>query len=89
MKAEAIPLGQQLLDQEAALDKQFASRSVTAETLKAATAQIGATQAELRNTHLKYHLETVQLLSAEQIRQYATLRGYGSDAPVQHHQHHR
>jgi hypothetical protein len=89
MKAEAIPLGQQLLDQEAALDRQFASRAVTAETLKAATAQIGATQAELRNTHLKYHLEMVQLLSAEQIRQYAVLRGYGSGAPAEHQHQHR
>jgi hypothetical protein len=89
MKAEAIPLGHKLVDQEAALDQQFASRAVTADSLKAATAQIGATQAELRNTHLKYHLETVQLLSAEQIERYAALRGYGSGAPAQHHRHHR
>ena len=58
MKAEAVPLGEKLLAQEAALDQQFASHSITAESLKAATAEIGATEAQLRNTHLKYHLQT-------------------------------
>src|SRR6202165_5722338 len=33
MKAEAIPLGARLIEQEAALDKQFASRTVTPESL--------------------------------------------------------
>ena len=68
MKAEAVPLGEKLLAQEMALDQQFANHSITAESLKAATAQIGATQAELRNTHLKYHLQTAQVLSAEQMQ---------------------
>jgi hypothetical protein len=40
MKTEAVPLGAKLLDQEAALDQQFANHSITPETLKAATAQI-------------------------------------------------
>lgn len=84
MKAEAVPLGRKLLDEETALDQQFAARSVTPESLKAATTQIGQTQAELRNTHLKYHLETVKILSAEQMQHYAALRGYASDAPMQH-----
>jgi hypothetical protein len=86
MKAEAVPLGARLLDQEAALDQQFANHSITPETLKAATVQIGATQAELRNTHLKYHLQTTQRLTHEQMQRYAVLRGYGSSTPM--HQHH-
>jgi hypothetical protein len=88
MKAEALPLGAKLLSEEAALDQQFASHSVTTETLKDATAQIGVTQAELRNTHLKYHLQTAQILTADQMQHYATLRGYGADMPMQH-QHHK
>ena len=84
MKAEAVPLGAKLLEQEAALDQQFANHSVTAESLKATTAQIGVTQAELRNTHLKYHLQTAAILSAEQMQHYSMLRGYGSE-PMQHH----
>ena len=84
MKAEAVPLGEELLAQEMALDQQFASHSITADSLTAATAQIGTTEAQLRNTHLKYHLRTAQILSAEQIQHYSTLRGFGSE-PMQHH----
>ena len=87
MKAEAIPLGTRLLDEEAKLDQQFASHSITAETLKAETAEIGATQAQLRNAHLKYHLRTAQILTPDQMRRYSVLRGYGSTIPMQH-QHH-
>jgi hypothetical protein len=85
MKAEAVPLGEKLLAQEMALDQQFASHSITAESLKAATAQIGTTQAQLRNTHLKYHLQTAQILSAEQMQHYSMLRGYGSEQMRHHH----
>jgi hypothetical protein len=85
MKAEAVPLVERLLEQEAALDQQFASRSVTPESLKAATTAIGVTQGELRDTHLKYHLQTAQILSAEQMQHYSVLRGYGSVVPMQHH----
>jgi Spy/CpxP family protein refolding chaperone len=84
MKAEAIPLGATLLDQEATLDRQFADHSITPEALKAETARIGATQAELRNTHLKYHLQTERILTHEQMQQYSGLRGYGSAGATQH-----
>jgi hypothetical protein len=40
-RAEAVALGERLLEQEAVLDQQFASRSVTPERLKAVTAAIG------------------------------------------------
>jgi len=85
MKAEAVPLGARLLGEEAALDQQFVDHSITPEILQAATAQIGATQAELRNTHLKYHLQTARILTHDQMQRYSALRGYGSSAPVHHH----
>jgi len=85
MKAEAVPLGLKLLEQESALDQLFATHSVSAENLKTATEQIGVTQAALRDTHLKYHLQTAQILSAEQMQHYSVLRGYGSGVPMQHH----
>ena len=88
MKAEAIPLGSKLIEQEADLDKQFASQTVTPESLKASTAAVAATQGVLRETHLKYHLSTVALLSSDQMRRYVELRGYGAQAaPMQHHHH--
>src|SRR5215472_13669638 len=87
MKAEAVPLGEKLLGQETALDRLFASHAITAENLKTVTADIGVTQAALRDTHLKYHLATAQILSAEQMHRYAMLRGYGAGGTMQH-QHH-
>ncbi len=87
MKAEALPVGAKLIEQETELDRLFASRSITPETLKAATAAIAATQGELRETHLKYHLFTVPLLTQDQIRRYGELRGYGQGhgMPRMHH----
>jgi hypothetical protein len=84
MKAEAVPLGATLIEQEADLDKQFASRTVTPESLKASTAAVAKTQGALRETHLKYHLLTVAILTPGQMQRYAELRGYG-DKPVHHH----
>jgi len=88
LQAEAVPLGAKLLEQEASLDHQFASHVVTPESLKATTKAIGMTQGELRNTHLKYHLQTAQILTADQMQKYSALRGYGSTAPMQHDHHH-
>ena len=84
MKAEALPLGARLIEQEADLDRQFATRTVTPESLKASTAAIAVTQGALRETHLKYHLSTVDLLSPAQLHRYAELRGY-ADKPTHHH----
>jgi len=85
MKAEAVPVGRQLLAQEADLDREFADRTITAERLTAAIVAIGETQARLRATHLKYHLLTPAILTESQVRQYGELRGYGGG----HGQNHR
>jgi hypothetical protein len=77
MKAETIPLGGRLIDQEAELDDLFATRQVTPTRLAKATDALGRTQGMLRAAHLKYHLTTAALLSEEQIRRYGELRGYG------------
>jgi len=76
MKGEAVPLGERLIAQEAGLDKEFASKTITAATLATSTEAIGSTHAALRQTHLKYHLSTVQVLTPAQIQRYAELRGY-------------
>ena len=85
MKAEAIPIGERLIGQEEALDRLFASHTVTSAALQVATAQIGETQARLREAHLKYHLSTVALLQPQQLERYATLRGYAGGASEHHH----
>ena len=83
MKAEAIPLGSRLIEQEGDLDRKFADRTVTPESLKASTAAIAETLGVLRDTHLKYHLSTAEILTPPQMARYAQLRGYGGG-----HQHH-
>ena len=84
MKAEAMPLGARLIGQEGDLDRQFATRTVTPESLKASTAAVAATQGALRETHLRYHLSTVAVLSPAQLQRYAELRGYAA-RPMHHH----
>jgi hypothetical protein len=86
MRQEALPLGARLIQQEVELDRQFAARTVTPETLKSTTASIAVTQGKLRESHLKYHLATAALLSHEQVQRYSELRGYrGHDAGGMHH----
>jgi hypothetical protein len=86
MRAEALPLGSKLIEQEAELDRQFAGHTVTSESLKVSTAAVALTQGALRETHLKYHLSTAAILTQNQMQRYAELRGYGNDSPM--HRHH-
>jgi hypothetical protein len=66
-----------LIEQETELDRAFSARSITPAALTAQTDAIGATHAALRRAHLKYHLSTAEVLTADQIRRYGELRGYG------------
>lgn len=76
MKGEAVPLGERLIAQEADLDRLFADRAMTPAALDRTTAEIGRTQASLRAAHLKYHLTMMDVLTPDQVRRYAELRGY-------------
>jgi hypothetical protein len=88
MRTETVPIGERLITQEAALDKLFADHAITPEKLSTAIAAIGATQAELRAAHLRYHLSTVAMLEPAQIQQYSALRGYDNGGSQEHHHHH-
>jgi Spy/CpxP family protein refolding chaperone len=88
MKAEAIPMGERLIEREAKLDHMFASREITAAALSAVTADIGNTQGKLREIHLKYHLAMMDVLTPEQVAAYRDLRGYTSSQTMQQHHHH-
>lgn len=76
MQAEAIPIGEKLISQESALDREFAEKKIVPTSLAALTAQIGETQGQLRAIHLKYHLVTAEVLTPRQNHRYAELRGY-------------
>jgi Spy/CpxP family protein refolding chaperone len=88
MKDEAVPLGERLIESEAGLDRLFANRTITPATLDTTTNDIARLQGQLRQTHLKYHLAMVDLLSPEQIQRYRQLRGYESQ-PAGAGQHHK
>ena len=53
MKTETVPIGERLITQESELDRLFANRTVTGESLDAALQSIGATRAALRAAHLE------------------------------------
>jgi Spy/CpxP family protein refolding chaperone len=77
MQTEAVPLGTALIEAETALESLFRSGRVTETLLVRQTAEIGALDARLRATHLKYHLAMKDALSRHQIALYDRLRGYG------------
>jgi len=89
MKAEAVQLGERLIAQETELDRQLAGRTVTADSLRSTTVAIGATQAELRYTHLKYHLLALAIVTSGQMQRYLELRGYAGGDQAGHHRLHR
>ena len=76
MKTEAVVAGERLIDAEFRLDRAFKDRTITSERLTELSAAIGGQQGALRAVHLKYHLATAEVLTADQSRRYAELRGY-------------
>ena len=79
MLAKAKPLGQKLIEAEAALDALFADGIPDAASVADASARIGAIEAKLRAVHLAAHLTTKPLLTRHQRMLYAQHRGYGGD----------
>jgi hypothetical protein len=85
-----VTLGERLIAQEIELDRQFSRRTATDASLIQAARAIGSTQGELRATHLRYHLLTVEVLTSDQLRRYSELRGYNDRQhghPSNHHPH--
>ena len=88
MEIEAKRAGARLVEAERELDELFKTRAATPARLTASVEKISALQAEVREAHLKAHIDQTQLLSSEQIEQYIELRGYkGTEAEAQHGQH--
>jgi Spy/CpxP family protein refolding chaperone len=80
MRTETSALGADLIEAERALDRLFAEKRATPETVAAATEHAGAIQAQLRAAHLRYHLAMIDVLTTDQVMAYNLLRGY-----VTHH----
>jgi Spy/CpxP family protein refolding chaperone len=76
MQQETKALGEDVIVAERELDGLFKDKRVSPESLAAATATAAAAQGRLRESHLRYHLAMMEVLSPEQIAQYNRLRGY-------------
>jgi Spy/CpxP family protein refolding chaperone len=76
MRGEAIRLGEQVIQAEAALDAAFAGGSIDVETREVLTTSIATLQSRLRFVHLRAHLETRAVLTRHQRMMYEQLRGY-------------
>ncbi len=87
MHAEAVRLGEAIVERERRLDALFAGGAVTPEVLRATLEEIGRLQAELRFVHLAAHLETRRILTREQVERYAHLRGYAGGGAHAHDHH--
>jgi Spy/CpxP family protein refolding chaperone len=81
-RERARQLGAQLVEAERRLDDAFARRSIDAASLTALTGEAGRLQAQLREEHLRTHLEQAALLDERQLRRYGELRGYAAAAPA-------
>lgn len=84
MKSKVITLGEQLVEEERALDQMFASRAATPEGVAIAVARISTLQGEIRRVHLDAHLQETAILAPLQIKTYAHLRGYEAANPHDH-----
>lgn len=76
MLARARPLGRKIVDAERELDAAFKGAKVTEADLKQRLDAVARLQGELRLVHLRAHLLTKPILSADQITKYAQLRGH-------------
>jgi len=76
MSKEAKSIGLEVIEAERTLDGLFKNKTVTPQNLNEATQASAQAQAKLRASHLRYHLDTVEVLTPEQVLAYNRLRGY-------------
>lgn len=88
MHAEAVRLGETIVDSERRLDGMFARGQAGEQALRQALDELGRLEAELRYVHLAAHLEMRRVLTPTQVERYAAFRGYsGGGHPHDHHSH--
>lgn len=86
MEPQAIALGEEILEAEAALEADFRQQTIDEASLEAQLQAIAQLEAQLRYVHLSTHLATIEILSLHQVTLYNTIRGY-EEMPEGHDQH--
>ena len=76
MQANAKTQGEKVIAAERELDALFAQKRATADNVASAVSAAAVAQGYLRETHLRYHLAMMDVLTPEQIATYNQLRGY-------------
>ena len=76
MRVDVQELGTLMIQAERDLFAAFESRSVRETDLERLTMRIGHLQARLRARHLKAHVESMPVLTKEQVAAYRELRGH-------------
>lgn len=90
MKQAAQATGARYLEAESAVDAAFRAGSASPQRIAELVRQADQARAEVRLAHLQAHIETAPLLTADQRRRYAELRGYADRHGGQgHHRQHR
>jgi Spy/CpxP family protein refolding chaperone len=87
MQTAAMDAGRRLVDEERKLDELFASKAISPVLLRQAMNSIASLQSDVREIHLKAHLEQMEVLNADQVERYWHLRGYAGGDTVHHHSH--
>jgi Spy/CpxP family protein refolding chaperone len=87
MQPQAIDLGKQILEAEAALEQAFRTETITEEWLQQQLAEISRLEAQLGFIHLRTHLATLDILSPHQVMAYNRLRGYEAIPEGHQYQH--
>ena len=87
MQTSARVAGRRLVDEERRLDELFVSKAISPALLHQTLDSIASLQSEVREIHLRAHLEQAEVLSAAQAMKYWHLRGYADDNTVHHHAH--
>ena len=87
MNDDATRLGGDLICAEKKLDLYFRREMITAKKLKMQLSKIERIRRELREVHLKAHLDQRQVLAVHQIERYDTLRGYRQSQHIYEHSH--
>jgi hypothetical protein len=98
MSSNAKDIGAAIIAIEQDMDRGFANKTITEENLKLMLDKSADLFGQLRFVHLSAHLDTVQMLTIEQVQMYNMMRGYDSgsagntsstsnDDSSSHHQH--
>ena len=87
MQTRARAIGERLIEEERKLDRQFASKTISAESLHQAVGSIALLQSAAREIHLQAHLEQARVLTESQFMSYWHMRGYGDEHGGHHGTH--